>query len=112
MVANSTGTLYLLKRAQGSTGFAQDDTGGKQDWAKASDELYAQATTIVTEARAALQALGRTMPLRMVFSRIGEEDATVLLNVNAYAANLQSFTASTRTDWGYSWHSISRLHVE
>lgn len=103
-------TCYILKRSQGNTGLAADAT--QTDWAKASNELYADVTTIVTEAKAALVAAGKTPTVQYCMTRVGEQDAKDSTKAAAYATNLTNWVASTRTDWGYTRHCLSLLHIE
>lgn len=103
-------TCYILKRSQGSTGLAADAT--QTDWAKSTGELYADVTTIVTEAKAALTASGKTPTVQYCMSRVGEQDAKDSTKAANYATNLANWIASSRTDWGYTRHCLSMLHVE
>lgn len=88
--------LRLVKTAHGGTRLAPDWEQWHYDWSPKSDnELFDQATAILTRAGA---ALGGLRPDAIFFGQ-GEEDANYADTSAAYGDNLQGLFAAIREEW-------------
>lgn len=88
--------IYLIKHAKSGSPIAQE--GGRDDWNKASNELYADAQSEISTALAELTTPNIIASVWMQ----GERDARTTAMANAYQANLTSFINSFSADMGYA----------
>jgi hypothetical protein len=88
--------LYLVKHARGSTPLAP---AAGPDWSAGSGELFAEATTKVEAAKAALAAQDLKPRLVGVLWIQGEADAGDAAMAGAYRANLTRLIKAMRLGW-------------
>lgn len=87
--------LYILKTTEGLTGLAADPS--QWDWSPASrNEQWDKATRAIQLAKAQIPGA----PLSAVLFMGGESDAIEPAKDRAFAANLASFSAHVRREWG------------
>lgn len=104
--ANAGQTLYIVKSVKGSTGLAQDNGAGVQDWSPSSTgELFDATTAKITAAKAALTGPFHTTALWFQ----GEEDAASATKSAAYATNLAGLKTAAATSWGVDDFQYGRV---
>ncbi|RAK56866.1 sialate O-acetylesterase [Phenylobacterium deserti] len=90
--------LYIVKVAKGETALA---AGPGLDWSPASQgELFAQTSSTIGAARAALARQGLKPRVGAIFWMQGEQDAVTPTAARAYRGNLKAFFERVRTAWG------------
>lgn len=106
---HATGTLWIDKIAQGSTGLAQDP--GQLDWSPhSSGEMFDRATASVHAAQANLVGTPYAFSHWDALDWMqGETDATDPEKAAAYGANLTDFVDHVRTEWAVDQVVVARI---
>lgn len=111
--AHPTGTLWIVKAGcvKGSTALAEDDTNGVLDWSpESTNELFATATATIQAAKASVEGGPYAFATYdAVLWMQGEQDATSLVQADAYLANLKDLITNARESWSVTKFIIGRI---